>query len=43
LGQKAHKRLFLEIDNMGILEHLEAYLELEDFIDLNEEIDKEKD
>jgi len=28
---------------MGILENLEAYMELEDFIDIREDIDKEND
>jgi len=28
------------INHMGILEYLEAYLELDDFIDLTEDIDK---
>ena len=33
-------KIYSIINNMGILEHLEAYLELEDFIDLSEDIDK---
>lgn len=38
-----HTTLFLEINKggiMGILDNLEAYLELDDIIDLEEDIDK---
>jgi hypothetical protein len=36
-----HTELYLQKEEiMGILEHLESYLDLDDFIDLEEDIDK---